>query len=222
MGKPRSAWISAVDLVLIVVAATMVAALGSRVLGVLFETGAWWLLPFALVLGVLAADFATGTAHWFCDSFFAEDTPVLGAMMIRPFREHHVDPQAIVRHHWLELHGNSCIPVIALLALAHFLPWEADGAGWIFAHVWLFFFTLTSLGTNQFHMWAHAETASRGVRWLQRRGLILAPERHARHHRADFSQSYCMTTGWMNPLLDRLDFFPRLERGIRALRRLAW
>ena len=138
--------------------------------------------------------------------------------MIAPFREHHDDPQGITHHGILELHGNSCIPVIPLLLAALALPDAASAAG-LLAQSGLLCFALGALATNQCHRWAHEDSPGTAVRWLQRAGLCLSPAVHARHHRGDFRQSYCMTTGWMNPLLDRLRFFPRLEQGIRALNR---
>lgn len=211
----RSVSKNAIDLALIIGAAAMLASLGVAAFASVRAVGGWWWIPLAVVLGVSAADFATGAVHWFCDRFFSEGTPLIGPVLIRPFREHHVDPQAMVQHGALELHANSCMPVVAALALGYALPWTARDAP--FSSVCLFFFLLTSAGTNQFHKWAHASSRSLGVRWLQRHGLILSPERHTRHHSGGFRQSYCMTTGWLNPLLDRIDFFPRLERRIRAL-----
>ena len=40
-------------------------------------TSAWFVLP-AFLLGYLLADMLSGTVHWFCDTFFEEDTPVIG------------------------------------------------------------------------------------------------------------------------------------------------
>ena len=110
--------------------------------------------------------------------------------------------------------------MIAFLAIARGadLP-EPGHPGSCLVQVWAFVFAFSALLTNQFHLWAHAEKVPTGVRWLQGRGLILTPARHAVHHRGGFSQSYCMTTGWMNPLLDGIDFFPRVERAIRSLGR---
>ena len=85
--------------------------------------------------------------------------------------------------------------------------------------LWLLVFLVASLATSQFHMWAHATQAPAAVRWLQRKGVILSPARHARHHRGGFDRSYCMTSGLLNPVLDRIDFFGNLERGIRSLQR---
>jgi hypothetical protein len=117
-------------------------------------------------IGFRAADFGTGAIHWFCDRFFRAESPVIGALLIRPFREHHLDPDA------------------------------------------------------KSQMWAHARQAPAVVCWLQRKGVILSPERHARHHRGGFDRSYCMTSGLLNPLLDRSDFFGNLERAIRSLQRV--
>ena len=202
---------------LIAAAVALLLAQGARSLQGLHASEAWWIIPWAFVLGVLCADFATGAVHWFCDRFFDETTPVLGQALIRPFREHHLDPQRMVRHGLLELHGNSAIPVIAVLGAAHLSASSPASPGAAALHLWLFFLCVSSMATNQFHMWAHAPSVPGPVRWLQRHGVILSPERHALHHDGRFDRSYCMTSAWMNPLLDRIDFFGRIERGLRAL-----
>ena len=75
-------------------------------------------LLLAALGGYLLADVASGLTHWFCDSFFREDTPLIGPVLIHPFREHHRDPAAMTRHSFLELTGNSCLGVLPVLALA--------------------------------------------------------------------------------------------------------
>jgi ubiquitin-conjugating enzyme E2 variant len=55
------------------------------------------------------------------------------------------------------------------------------------------------------------------VRWLQRRRLVLTPAAHAVHHRAAHAGGYCVTTGWLNPLADRLRLFDRLDLAVAAL-----
>jgi ubiquitin-conjugating enzyme E2 variant len=71
-----------------------------------------------------------------------------------------------------------------------------------------------SAWSNQIHQWAHRPDPPRPVRALQRSGILLSLRRHASHHRAPFLDRYCITTGWMNPLLDRFGFWRALERGI--------
>jgi hypothetical protein len=177
-------------------------------------------LPLALgaaLLGCLAADLVSGLVHWLCDTFFSEDTPLVGRALIRPFREHHRDPLAITRRAFLEVNGSNCLATLPLLALAV----RSGGAGSddparLFAHVFLVVFAPAVCLTNQLHKWAHAPAAPRAVRLAQRLRLVLAPAHHARHHGAA-GRAFCVTTGWLNPLLDRLEVLPRLERTLRAL-----
>lgn len=202
---------------LLAAAAALLAIQAGRALEGLQASGAWWVIPGVALLGVACADFATGALHWFGDRFFDERTPILGALLIRPFREHHSDPRAMLRHDFLELHGNSAIPAIALLGAAQLLRASPTGAASAAFELWLLSFCAIGMAANQLHRWAHAPSVPRLVRGLQRCGLILSPERHALHHGGGFDRSYCVTSGWLNPLLDRADFFGRIERALRAL-----
>ena len=81
----------------------------------------------------------------------------------------------------------------------------------------LIWFTFGIAATNRFHQWAHADAVPGWVATLQRGGWILSPEKHARHHAGAHDRAYCVTTGWLNPLLDAVRFFGRLEGSIRWL-----
>ena len=162
--------------------------------------------------GYLVADFVSGAVHWFCDSFFSESTPLIGRLVIAPFREHHRSPRDITGFRFLEQDSTTYVVPIPLLALA--LRWPVDGVAAVLGQAALLGFAAGSIGTNLFHKWAHAERVPRAVRWLQRRGLILSPAAHSVHHRS-YDGGYCVTSGWMNRLLDPVAFFPRLERLVR-------
>ena len=69
-------------------------------------------------------------------------------------------------------------------------------------------FTFLILLTNQFHKWSHLEDPPAWVALLQRTRLILSPVQHEVHHTPPFDRYYCITTGWMNPPLDWIGFFP--------------
>ena len=176
------------------------------------------LVLMALVAGYAASDCVSGLAHWFFDTFFEEDTPVIGPLLIRPFREHHRDPTAMTRHGFLELNGNNCLGLIPpLAAVALFAPVAPASVPARFLLFFLVFFFLGIAVTNRLHGWAHASETSSIVRWLQAHGWILSPERHLRHHHPPYAQAYCVTHGWMNPVLDRARFFHRAERVLIAL-----
>ena len=70
--------------------------------------------------------------------------------------------------------------------------------------------------TNQIHRWAHMRRAPRLARWLQRTGLAISAEAHARHHAAAHDRAFCITSGWCNALLDRANVWARLERRLRG------
>jgi len=164
-----------------------------------------------LVAGYAAADLVSGLAHWFCDQFLEEDTPLIGRAVIRPFREHHREPLAMTRHGFFELTGNSCLGLAPVLGLA------AGSRPGALVDAFVLAFAGGVAATNLLHKWAHATEAPRVVRWLQRRRLVLAPSAHAAHHRRGHAGAYCVTTGWLNPLADRLRLFDRLAQVAAAL-----
>ena len=111
----------------------------------------WGLAWCALAAGIgwLAADFASGLVHWFADTFFEEDTPCIGPLLIQPFREHHRDPQAMTHHGFLELTGNSCLMLLPVVGAALALPLSPASQAAVMA------FALGLFATNLFHKWAH-------------------------------------------------------------------
>lgn len=181
-----------------------------------FVAEGWWLaVAIALPLGVAAIDLLTGVVHWGCDRFGDATTPVIGPLLIRAFREHHVDPRQMLNHDWIETNGEPCIlTALALTTLALVAPSvQSAVAAAAVAFVW----TMATVGScaNQIHKWAHMSRPPSFARVLQHIGLALRPSEHACHHQPPHESGYCISTGWMNPLLDRLGIWARLERLLR-------
>lgn len=176
-----------------------------------FEFSAIWIVALVMMAYILA-DFVSGFFHWMGDTWGSPETPLAGAVFVRPFREHHVDQLAITRHDFIEVNGANCAISIPVLAALHFLPFETTRWG---APVGVFFsaFLWFIFATNQFHMWAHiaADKRPRVVSLLQRLHLILPPDHHAIHHAAPYSKYYSITVGWVNEPLHRLRFYRVLE-----------
>jgi ubiquitin-conjugating enzyme E2 variant len=196
------------------------AAFGAHHLGVLATSvDAARALPIALglLLGALAADLITGLVHWACDTWGDETTPWIGASVIRSFHQHHATPRAMLDHDWIEVNGQpAAAACLAFGAMA--IP---PGQAWFAGHPMLYAGAV-SLGlvgalANQLHQWSHDPAPPRVVRRLQRRGWILSPGRHARHHRAPHESDYCISSGWLNPPLDAIGFWRALERVVTRL-----
>ncbi|RPH48210.1 MAG: hypothetical protein EHM91_04630, partial [Planctomycetota bacterium] len=101
----RSRWTVALEAVAL---GLFFALLGILAVRLARGTDEWSDLPLLLLAvagGYALADVASGLTHWFCDSFFREDTPCIGRVLIHPFREHHRNPTAMTRHGFLELTG---------------------------------------------------------------------------------------------------------------------
>lgn len=172
-----------------------------------------WFWPVAIGLGYLLADFGSGVVHWAGDRYGNAKTPFFGPALIGPFRNHHSDPRDICRHGLLELLGNSGLVVLPfLLVAARVAHWPLFGA--TTAGI-LLIACVAAVATNLFHRWAHLDRIPGLIRWLQSVRLVLPPEEHERHHSGARDRAYCITTGWMNPLLEKIDFWNRMEKLIR-------
>jgi ubiquitin-conjugating enzyme E2 variant len=178
-----------------------------------------WVMAAAALAAWLAVDLLSGLVHWAFDTWGSVHTPLLGARYIRPFREHHWDPQAMTRHDFVETNGSSCVAALPLLTAAALVPVEESTHA--LAQAVLVFVALGVLITNQCHKWAHLppERTPQPVRIAQKLRLILRPEDHLRHHVRPFDSHYCTAAGWLNRPLHAIGFFRALECGIAALTR---
>lgn len=214
---PRPQWVPWLEAAAVVAAAALLALLVFRLAQSLHSLASLLLAISAALAGYLLADLVTGTVHWFCDTFFAEDTPLIGPLLIAPFREHHRDPLAMTRHSFLELTGNSCLALLSVLVLALWIgPLPAAPAAAL-VYSFTLALALAAAATNLFHRWAHDPQPPRFARALQRLGLILPAEHHAQHHASPHRTAYCVTSGWANRAADRLGIFSYAERVLASL-----
>jgi ubiquitin-conjugating enzyme E2 variant len=180
----------------------------------------WWFLPVAAAVGLLAADLASGVIHWAFDTLGDERTPIFGPWAIRAFREHHDDPLIMVSHDFVETNGSNFALAMLPALGGYYLVRGASVSGGVLLFAFCLFFTALFVSlTSQIHKWAHMARPPRLVVALQRLGLVLAPEHHARHHAAPHRSAYCITVGWLDGLLDSTRIFVGLERLIHALLR---
>ncbi len=191
----------------------------------LYELELLWLVALGIPLGVVLGDFVTGIVHWIGDTYFSEDTPIIGPGFVKPFRQHHVYPRDICTHNIVTTLGNSCIFAVPAMLACLYLLFVGPVSGWIaFTVLTVTILAIATVATNQFHKWAHAPQPSTAVRWLQQKRLVLEPSHHEVHHTSPHDSHYCITNGWLNPLLNKIRFFRGMERflsffGIKPARR---
>lgn len=160
----------------------------------------------ALTAGYIGSDFVSGMVHFLCDTFGSENTPVLGQGFIKAFRVHHSDPTDITRHGFVETNGKNCLISLPVFIFAVLFLNFGDFFQ-LFVGIFITALTLAVFGTNQFHKWAHTAELKGFPVVLQKWGVILSKENHNVHHTAPHDKYYCITTGWLNPLLTKIKFF---------------
>ncbi|MES2615390.1 MAG: fatty acid desaturase CarF family protein [Bdellovibrionota bacterium] len=178
----------------------------------LVATSMWFLLFLGFFGGLICADFFCGLVHWLADTWGSPDIPILGAALIRPFREHHVDQFAMTKHDFIETNAAASLGGVPLLVGCLFIPVGPDKPYLSFVFFFIFFFTVLSLFTNQIHKWAHTEKSPKFIKVLQKWHIILNPLHHQIHHTIPYNKHYCITTGWLNGFLSSIHFFFYCEK----------
>ena len=182
----------------------------------LYELELLWLILLAVPLSMVLGDLVTGVVHWSADTYWTDETPIIGHSLIKPFRLHHLYPKDICTHNLVTTIGNSCILAVPLLATCIYFLLDEQVSGWLaFATFTLAGLALVTVATNLFHKWAHQDQPGRVARLLQRARLVLGPANHQVHHTEPFDKYYCITNGWLNPVLQKLRFFRGLEMMLR-------
>jgi len=201
----------------VIVATALLAWMGIRVARGIETAGHVFWVATAVLLGYLLADLSSGVVHWMGDTLGDENAGWFGPAFSQPFREHHKDPAGISHHGFIETNGNTCIVALPVLIAAH-LWMPAVPRFWFYMAAFVTSLSLFGIATNQCHKWAHSERVPGYVRILQRWRLIIDTDRHNRHHLWPHKDNYCVFSGWMNPVADRLRLFRAAESLIRRTR----
>lgn len=180
-----------------------------------FNPSNWLMVLLCGLGGILLADLLSGVVHWGADSYGSVDIPVLGKALLRPFREHHIDPTSITRHDFVETNGdNFAVCLLALVPMTYgFLTLSNDEVQERYTlYMFLYLLAIFVSLTNQIHKWSHTYF---GLPWyinLLQDWHVILPKRHHRiHHVAPHETYFCITTGWLNYPFEKLRFWSAIE-----------
>lgn len=156
-----------------------------------------------VVLAMILVDLIGGILHWWEDTYADPEWPIIGPAVAKPNLEHHVRPRAFTKDTFWK-RNRVIIPIVVALAVPIFLVFGFN------------IFTLSLLIAGMFagevHVWAHRTPKENGpvINALQRYGLVQNFRHHLNHHSGEKDSHYCVVTPWVNPVLERMDFWSRL------------
>jgi hypothetical protein len=168
-------------------------------------------IAFAATLAttVLAADLVSGLVHWWEDAYARRDNPLFGRVAEANLR-HHARPREFLAKGYFESSWDLWLLGGAALA----------GAAWLGVLGWpIVLFVVLVANANQIHKWAHMQTSEqpRLVAWLQRMQCLQTTRHHSLHHQGARNTHYCVITNVLNPVLEELRLWSRLERAIERV-----
>ena len=162
------------------------------------------------MLGWLIADFIGGLVHWWEDRVGWPTNHWVDKHILEPNRLHHEDPVAFTRSPFWLRNWTAFLTVAVITAV-----WIA-----IFGvSVVVLFAFIGGILTNEVHYHQH-KPAKGWIKVLQETGVIQGRAHHNKHHTPPFNSHYCVLTGWLNPILEKLGFWTLLERIFRVKPRM--
>lgn len=162
------------------------------------------MIVLKIFLLILITDLVTGAVHWWEDAYGNPNWRFLAKSVVLPNLDHHKNPRGFLKGSFFERIKVSLIAaaiLAAVLLILHALSWEI-----------IFCLAYGSLA-NEIHAMAHRTDKENGklICFLQKIGLIQSRRMHGMHHKSPFDINYCVMTNYLNPILNRINFWLKLE-----------
>lgn len=164
-----------------------------------------FLIILYCLIGLWSADFATGLFHWLVDNYGHPKWPIIGPHYIEPSHLHHDEDMFEFELSNVVTH----LYIWTAVVIVGFTFWLSGLMTIPIAFACIFGFL-----TNVIHRWSHtrADENVAIVRGLQRLGIFQSTQHHTFHHLEGSDSHYCLLTDHINPLLEAIGFWGRLER----------
>lgn len=169
-----------------------------------------------IIFAWLMADFIVGFVHWYEDRCLNEkSTNKIVREILRANDLHHTEPMAMTKLSLWENLNTSFYIGMPVVVISFFVNAP---------HVVTLAFFIACFG-NLFHKWSHLPKQKLNIfiRGAMALGLIQTRAQHRKHHydnkgiilRKDARSDYCVMTPYLNPILDKIQFFKTLEKILR-------
>lgn len=149
----------------------------------------------------LMADFATGIFHFYADQFGQINGKFM-SKSVNLLLLHHVEPGKILTQTYWELTRGvyKFATIIFPVSLFFGFSWE------------FLLFLIISAQANIVHRWSHYNYESTPflAKLLFRINMIQGRTHHAIHHRDGFNSYYCVMSPFLNPILEKTNFWNRI------------
>ncbi len=152
----------------------------------------------------LLADFITGVVHWWQDAYGNPTWPILGKYVIEPNLLHHQDPRHMLKVSYVNRVNTSLITAGILITIFWLSGW----------HSWQMIVCLLFCSQgNEIHAIAHRSDKENGkfLMFFQKLGIVQRRKTHGWHHKAPYDTNFCVMTEFLNPVLNKINFWTRLE-----------
>lgn len=161
-----------------------------------------------VIMIILLVDFVSGVLHWLEDTYGKPGWPLSGKWVTIPNIIHHHDPTCFTKHSWFK----SAEVLLVFGTMIILFAWYLNVLTW---HVLLF--VAIGINANEIHKWNHVPRRNRNkiIVLLQTLKLVQTPAHHGKHHMGSKDTNYCVITNVVNPVLETVDFWRKLEKIIQ-------
>lgn len=163
-----------------------------------------------ILIAYLLGDFLIGLFHWFKDTYFNPNTPIIGKKIIWSSRLHHLKPRYVLEFSDWELFKSS-----ATWSMIWFGPWLCLTGINLF-NIVLFL----TIGMNDvIHKYAHMLDDERPqiMTILQKLYIIQGYDEHHAHHISPHEINYFPITPFLNIIFEYIGFWRKLENIIEKI-----
>lgn len=165
---------------------------------------------FQIFSALLITDFFSGVLHWIQDRYLRRHWPIVGAIIVAPSDLHHSNPRSFTQDGFIHRNWSSFVVASFLAGIFYF----SGTLNWFTGSI-----IATSSVLTQAHYYAHCSPKENGkfIVFLQTIGLLQSPQHHWRHHQGDKDTYFCAMTNYVNPMLEAVQFFQKMELVIQKL-----